>query len=180
MTSAWMTGDEAAEVLGVSTGQVARLAKRGELTRSFDRPDAAGHPRYATGSVNHLARVRRRLVDPAQWLTRSQASAALGVSVRGFVKLCHQHRVRTNGAAATRYVRYSAEDVRKLTEARSAAPQRVMDEETAARELGGSTVLSSVLASGIDLGYNPRTRRYSAARVREVATTARSAGILHG
>jgi hypothetical protein len=172
-----MTGDEAAEVLGVSTGQVARLAKRGELTRSFDRPDAVGHPRYATGSVLTLKRVRRGLIDSSRWLTRTEASKLLGVSVRGFVKLCHRHQVRTNGAAATRYVRYSAQDVDKLVKARSATPGRVMDERSAAEELDVTTDGLNELADvhPTQLGYNHRTRRFSAAQVRELAEQRRSA-----
>lgn len=170
----WMTPDEVCEALGIGRAQLTNLARAGLLTRTFDRPDAAGHPRYTAESVSSLVAERTRLVDPKRWMSREEACALLEVTPRRWVSIRRAHDVGDNGTSVTQWQRYSRADV--LAVARTRQPgvmTRFLTERQAAEQLGVSTgvLRSSAQRTPTKFGYNPRNRRYSAARVAALAPT---------
>ncbi len=169
----WIDPATAGQALGVGASQLGGLARLGLLRRTFDRPESQGRPRYEAHSVAALAHRRAELTDPEWWLTRSEACALLEVTPRAWLDLRRSHGVRDNGSPVTRWHRYSRADVLSLVRSRRpGALTRFLTESQAAEQLGTSTeVLRQRVADDPShFGYNHRTRRYSAARVGELAS----------
>lgn len=167
----WMTPDQACAALEVGRDQLAGLARAGLLVRTFDLPEAPGRPRYEAASVDSVVGYRGRLLDPERWIDREQACALLEVSKRGWVKLRRIHEIGDNGSPVSRWLRYDRADVVSLARDRAPGPMtRFLTETQAAEQLGITTAVLARRASRNPerLGFNHRTRRYSAARVADL------------
>lgn len=168
----WIDPAAAGAALGVGPAQLGGLARLGLLRRTFDRPESPGRPRFQAHSVAALAHRRAELIDPDRWLTRSEACALLEVTPRAWLDLRREHGVRDNGSPVNRWYRYDRADVLALAESRRPGPlTRFLTESQAAEQLGTSTAVLRSDAEGDPgrYGFNPRTHRYSAARIADLA-----------
>jgi len=168
MDEDWITADQAAEALGVGRSQLGRMAHDGVLTRTFDRPDAPGRPRYRRESVAALVGERARLTDPEVWMTRAEVCALLEITPRAWVDLRRDYGIGDNGSTVARWLRYDRAEVNALARLRRSAPlTRFLTESQAAEKLGMATgsLRQRALRNPRRFGFNARTKRYSAARV---------------